>query len=80
MKTLIYLSGLFDRVLYQNDGEIQGDYSAEEFQNLSAKQWDEMDLLPYADCHPMGLSGGQKQRVAHGAFVPCYAGGYQYRP
>ncbi len=24
----------------------------------------EMDLLPYEDCHPMGLSGGQKQRVA----------------
>lgn len=24
----------------------------------------EMDLLPYKDCHPMGLSGGQKQRVA----------------
>lgn len=25
---------------------------------------EEMDLLPYRDCHPMGLSGGQKQRVA----------------
>ena len=24
----------------------------------------EMDLLPYKACHPMGLSGGQKQRVA----------------
>lgn len=24
----------------------------------------EMDLLPYKNCHPMGLSGGQKQRVA----------------
>ena len=24
----------------------------------------EMDLLFYEDCHPMGLSGGQKQRVA----------------
>lgn len=25
---------------------------------------EDMDLLPYKDCHPMGLSGGQKQRVA----------------
>ena len=25
---------------------------------------EEMDLLPYKDCHPMGLSGGQKQRGA----------------
>ncbi len=25
---------------------------------------EEMDLLPYKDCHPMGLSGGQKQRAA----------------
>ena len=25
---------------------------------------EEMDLLPYRECHPMGLSGGQKQRVA----------------
>ena len=24
----------------------------------------EMDLLSFEDCHPMGLSGGQKQRVA----------------
>ena len=25
---------------------------------------DEMDLLKFKECHPMGLSGGQKQRVA----------------
>ena len=25
---------------------------------------DELDLLSFKECHPMGLSGGQKQRVA----------------
>jgi energy-coupling factor transport system ATP-binding protein len=25
---------------------------------------EEMDLVPYEKCHPLGLSGGQKQRVA----------------
>ena len=43
---LYYLSGLFDRVLYLKDGEIQGDYSAKEFTGLSAKQRDEMGLRP----------------------------------
>lgn len=35
-----------------------------EDRDLANRILDEMDLLPYADCHPMGLSGGQKQRVA----------------
>lgn len=43
---LYYLSGLFDRVLYLKDGEIQGDYTAEEFQCLSTKQRAEMGLRP----------------------------------
>mgnify|MGYP000233735447 CR=1 FL=1 len=41
-----YLSGLFDRVLYLKDGEIEGDYTAEEFCGLSAKQRDDMGLRP----------------------------------
>ena len=43
---LYYLSGLFDRVLYLKDGEIDGDYTAEEFCDLSAKQRDDMGLRP----------------------------------
>jgi len=43
---LYYLSGLFDRVLYLKDGEIEGDYTAEEFCGLSAKQRDDMGLRP----------------------------------
>lgn len=43
---LYYLSGLFDRVLYLKDGEIDGDYTAEEFCGLSAKQRDDMGLRP----------------------------------
>ena len=43
---LYYLSGLFDRVLYLKDGEIEGDYTAEEFCRLSAKQREEMGLRP----------------------------------
>ena len=43
---LYYLSGLFDRVLYLRDGEIDGDYTAEEFCGLSAKQRDDMGLRP----------------------------------
>ena len=41
-----YLSGLFDRVLYLKDGEIEGDYTAEEFCGLSARQRDDMGLRP----------------------------------
>ncbi len=43
---LYYLTGLFDRVLYLKDGEIEGDYTAEEFCLLSARQRDEMGLRP----------------------------------
>lgn len=43
---MYYLSGLFDRVLYLKDGEIEGDYTAEEFCGLSAKQRDDMGLRP----------------------------------
>ena len=43
---MYYLSGLFDRVLYLKDGEIDGDYTAEEFCGLSAKQRDDMGLRP----------------------------------
>lgn len=43
---LYYLSDLFDRVLYLKDGEIEGDYTAEEFCGLSAKQRDDMGLRP----------------------------------
>ena len=43
---LYYLSGLFDRVLYLKDGKIEGDYTAEEFCGLSAKQRDDMGLRP----------------------------------
>lgn len=33
--------------------------------DAEAKQaLERMDLLPFADCHPMALSGGQKQRLA----------------
>ncbi len=37
---------LADRVLYLKDGEIEGDYTAEEFCGLSAKQRDDMGLRP----------------------------------
>ena len=43
---LYYLSGLFDRILYLKDGEIEGDYTAEEFCHLSAKQREKMGLRP----------------------------------
>ena len=43
---LYYLSGLFDRVLYLKDGEIEGDYTAEKFCGLSARQRDDMGLRP----------------------------------
>ncbi|MDO4289575.1 MAG: energy-coupling factor ABC transporter ATP-binding protein [Eubacterium sp.] len=43
---LYYLAGLFDRVLYLKDGEIAGDYTAEEFCRLSPGQRDEMGLRP----------------------------------
>ena len=43
---LYYLSGLFDRVLYLKDGEIAGDYTAEEFHRLPAKQREKMGLRP----------------------------------
>lgn len=43
---LYYLYDLADRVLYMKDGEIRGDYTAEEFQNLSAEQRDQMGLRP----------------------------------
>ena len=59
---LYYLSGLFDRVLYLKDGEIEGDYTAEEFCRLSAKQREEMGLRPL---ELAGLSGveGPPQRI-----------------
>ena len=59
---LYYLSGLFDRVLYLKDGEIEGDYTAEEFCGLSAKQRDDMGLRPL---DLAGLSGieGPPQRM-----------------
>ena len=59
---LYYLSGLFDRVLYLKDGEIEGDYTAEEFCHLSAKQREEMGLRPL---ELAGLSGveGPPQRI-----------------
>lgn len=50
---LYYLSDLFDRVLYLKDGEIEGDYTAEEFCGLSANSamiW---------DCGPLTLRGFQ---------------------
>lgn len=43
---LYYLCGLADRVLYMKDGEIRGDYTAEEFQSLPAEQRDQMGLRP----------------------------------
>ena len=43
---LYYLSGLFDRVLFLKDGQIAGDYTAEEFKQLSPQQRDEMGLRP----------------------------------
>ena len=43
---LYYLRDLADRVLYMKDGEIRGDYTAEEFQSLPAEQRDQMGLRP----------------------------------
>lgn len=43
---LYYLHDLADRVLYMKDGEIRGDYTAEEFRSLSAEQRDQMGLRP----------------------------------
>lgn len=43
---LYYLYDLADRVLYMKDGEIRGDYTAEEFQSLPAEQRDQMGLRP----------------------------------
>ena len=41
---LYYLRDLADRVLYMKNGEIRGDYTAEEFQSLPAEQRDQMGL------------------------------------
>ena len=59
---LYYLSGLFDRVLYLKDGEIEGDYTAEEFCGLSAKKREERGLR---HLELAGLSGveGPPQRI-----------------
>ena len=51
---LYYLSGLFDRVLYLKDGEIEGDYTAEEFcacRQNNAMIWDcaRLDLAGFRD-------------------------------
>ena len=43
---LYYLRDLADRVLYMKNGEIRGDYTAEEFQSLPAEQRDQMGLRP----------------------------------
>ena len=59
---LYYLSGLFDRVLYLKDGEIEGDYTAEEFCGLSAKQRDDMGLRPL-DLAGLSEVEGSPQRM-----------------
>lgn len=59
---LYYLSGLFDRVLYLKDGEIEGDYTAEEFCGLSAKQRDDMGLRPL-DLAGLSEIEGPQQRM-----------------
>ena len=38
-------------------------------ENAALEILDELNLKPYASCHPMVLSGGQKQRVAIGSGV-----------
>lgn len=59
---LYYLSGLFERVLYLKDGEIKGDYTAEEFYGLSAKQRDDMGLRPL-DLAGLSAVEGPPQRI-----------------
>ena len=59
---LYYLSDLFDRVLYLKDGEIEGDYTAEEFCGLSAKQRDDMGLRPL-DLAGLSEVEGSPQRM-----------------
>ncbi|MDO4269210.1 MAG: energy-coupling factor ABC transporter ATP-binding protein, partial [Eubacteriales bacterium] len=54
---LYYLTGLFDRVLYLKDGEIAGDYTADEFCGLSEKQREEMGLRPLALAGLSGVEG-----------------------
>ena len=54
---LYYLSGLFDRVLYLKDGEIEGDYTAEEF--CACRQ----DSAMIWDCALLILRGFQKLKA-----------------
>ncbi len=55
-----------DSVLEEVLLSIPGKHSDDSPENITKAEniLNEMDLLPYKDCHPMGLSGGQKQRVA----------------
>lgn len=58
----LFTESVLDEVLLSMPKGIQGDSSKET--DKAEMILNEMDLLPYKDCHPMGLSGGQKQRVA----------------
>ena len=60
---LYYLYDLADRVLYMKDGEIRGDYTAEEFRSLSTEQREQMGLRP--------LELGSLRNIA----APCDGGG-----
>lgn len=58
----LFTDSVLEEVLLSMPGK-QSDDSEE---NITRAEMilEEMDLLLYKDCHPMGLSGGQKQRVA----------------
>ena len=62
---LYYLMDLVDRVIYLNDGEIQGDYATPEFRLLPAAQRDRMGLRPF-DLSELGNSICEKPRGEHG--------------
>ena len=77
---LYYLCDLADRVLYMKNGEIRGDYTAEEFQSLPAERREQMGLRPLdlndlkGIALPHGRTGDSEWKIRQFSFA------YKHQP
>ena len=77
---LYYLRDLADRVLYMKNGEIRGDYTAEEFQSLPAERREQMGLRPLdlndlkGIALPHGRTGDSEWKIRQFSFA------YKHQP
>ncbi len=77
---LYYLSGLIDRVLYLQDGEIKQDYTAETFCGLPTRQREEMGLRPLGLDDLNGTAVLQKKSAAGMWTIRDFSFAYRHAP